>query len=146
MNRYSKRSDEMKKAILKRHQDTGKQTLGHLIGFNGLEKVFESVTLELPDKDNEKSISCIPRGTYHCVLIQSSNSFKYPHYLVKDVYGRTAIKIHIVNFYTQIEGCIGIGKKFANINNDGELDITNSKNTLSDLVQAMGNEFLLTIV
>lgn len=66
-------------------------------------------TLELPWKDNQRGISCIPEGTYK-VTIDWSNSKKtwLPHVL--DVPDRDGVRIHTGNTPEDIEGCILVGQ------------------------------------
>ena len=68
------------KAILTRLDDDGKQTLGHLMLFKGLEKVFECKTLELPWKANETNVSCVPKGVYKVSYIAQCSKSKIHSY------------------------------------------------------------------
>ena len=102
--------------------------------YDGLEEVFSCVTLELPDKGNRNSISSIPVGTYRVVHRQSK---KYKNHLILlDVPNRRYILIHSGNFYTDTRGCILVGSRFGEVNNDSSLDITASKRTLANLLEA----------
>lgn len=73
-------------------------------------------SIELPDKDNQRNISCIPNGDYTCKLFYSHH-FKRFLYNVKNVKGRSYILIHSGNFAgdtskgykSNFNGCIGIG-------------------------------------
>ena len=66
---------------------------------------------ELPWKDNQNDISCIPAGIYRCTR-RSANKW-----MVHDVPGRTAIQMHIGNwcgdvklgYKSDVEGCILLG-------------------------------------
>ena len=121
----------MKGTIL-RLRDDGTETLSALFVYDGLEKVFECVTLELPWKGNKTNISCIPRGIYH---VSHRESEKYGSHLhVEDVKGRSYILIHVANYVSQLRGCIALGSSFADINRDGIIDVTSSRNTLKKLV------------
>jgi len=120
------------KAYLFRLRDDGIETLGALVVFDGLEKVFECKTCELPWKGNKKNISCIPRGVYH---MSHRESDKYGNHLhVEDVRDRTWILIHVANFEEQLRGCIAVGEKYVDLDNDGDLDITSSRKTLWKLL------------
>lgn len=120
-----------------------KQTLGHFVGYKGIEKIFECKSLELPDKQNQNSISRIPPGWYKAVLRWSK---KYGwHYHIQDVEGRLWILIHIGNYFTQIRGCILLGAGFSDINKDGHLDVYSSGKTLKRLLATMPREFDLLI-
>ena len=48
---------------------------------------------------------------------------------------RSEILIHKGNYYTDILGCILIGSDLADINKDGLLDVTNSKNSVRRLME-----------
>ena len=78
---------------------------------------FYCVTMELPWRDNKRSLSCIPIGSYRCTRHRS------PHFgetfWVRDVPGRSSVLIHAGNFAgdstlgwkTHSEGCILVGSK-----------------------------------
>jgi hypothetical protein len=69
-------------------------------------------TLELPYLDNQRSISCIPKGEYKVRLrtAKESSSRDYLHLLVQDVKGRSYILVHIGNFPKDTKGCILVGQ------------------------------------
>lgn len=67
-------------------------------------------TLELPDKDNEPNISCIPEGAYKYRKIYSSK-FGRQVFRLDGVPGRSLIDIHAGNCVRDIEGCILVGAK-----------------------------------
>lgn len=124
---------------LKRYSDNGVQTLGHLTAPNG--KIYH--TLELPWKNNEKKISCIPKGNYK---VKKRTSAKYgEHFHVLNVPNRDFILIHHGNYYTDILGCILPGKGLVDINNDGQLDVTSSRQAIKELLNLLPNEFELEI-
>lgn len=113
------------------------QTLGHFVLYDGTEVLMQCKALELPDRNNARGISRIPPGVYD---VEERWSKKYNwHFHVLDVEGRSWILIHHGNYYTQTEGCILVGKDFVDINGDGHLDVTDSRNTLINL-QAKGRE------
>ncbi|WP_038268643.1 DUF5675 family protein [Zhouia amylolytica] len=61
-------------------------------------------TLELPWKDNQRSVSCIPEGTYK---VKSRYSTKFgEHLLVEGVPDRSYILFHPANDVKELEGCI----------------------------------------
>lgn len=134
----------MIKGYLTRLIDDGNQTLGVLTLFDGLDKIFECKTLELPWKDNKTNVSCVPKSVYK-VLHRTSEKYK-KHFILQDVRDRRYILIHQGNFNTDTRGCILIGSSFRQVNNDSLLDITSSKRTLSQLLEATeGEVFELTI-
>lgn len=65
-------------------------------------------TLELPWKNNEKNVSCIPPGSYDVELTYSSK-FVEVLPLLTNVPQRDSIRIHSGNFITDTEGCILVG-------------------------------------
>lgn len=77
---------------------------------------FLCYTLELPWRNNQRNISCIPEGVYE-VIPRFSKKFKH-HLLVKDVENRSYILFHPANdALKELRGCIapvtyltGIGK------------------------------------
>jgi len=94
--------------LLVRKLFTNKSTMGELF----LNNKFHSYTLELPDLNNKRSISCIPEGTYNCRLRlpRESATRDYMHLLVKDVPDRDYILMHIGNSPKDTRGCILTGK------------------------------------
>lgn len=93
--------------LLIRKSFTDKSTLGELF-LNG---AFKAHTLELPWKNNERSISCIPAGEYDCRFRypRESGSRDYLHLLVKDVKDRDYILFHRGNTAKDTKGCILTG-------------------------------------
>ena len=133
------------RASLIRLDEGIEQTLGHLTLYDGLEKVFECVTLELAYEDNLTSISCVNKGDYD-VTHRYSEKYKN-HLILNDVPNRRYILIHYGNYNTDTKGCILVGSRFAQINADSLLDITASRRTLSELLEATNGEgFKLTIM
>ena len=134
----------MVKAVLKRifHEDL--QTLSTLDFFQDDRNILSVKALELPDRNNQKSISRIPEGDYKCVLRWSA---KYGwHYHVQEVPGRTLILVHFGNYYTDTRGCILVGNAFIDVNGDGYRDVTSSKKTMKRILSIAPKEFKLTII
>lgn len=132
------------KAILIRSDKTDKQTLGFFKAYDGSKEVFECNTLELPDKGNQPSISCIPVGEY-CVTKHNSPS-QGDCFKIHDVPGREHILIHVANYVRQLRGCIAPGLNFVDIDGDGELDVTTSRKTLQRMLNVLPDEFTLKII
>ncbi len=86
---------------------TKKSTIGELF-LNG-ERMCD--TLELPWKDNQRSISCIPEGEYkvRLRLARESATRDYLHLLVQDVPNRDWILFHRGNSAKDTSGCILVG-------------------------------------
>jgi len=74
------------------------------------EEIPFCLTLEREWKNNEKNISCIPRGKYVCKRVQSpkfGDTFEVLH-----VPGRSAILFHIGNIEDDTHGCIVTGEYY----------------------------------
>jgi hypothetical protein len=86
---------------------TEKSTIGELF-LNG-ERMCD--TLELPWKDNQRSISCIPEGVYkvRLRLARESATRDYLHLLVEDVPNRKWVLVHRGNSAKDSRGCILVG-------------------------------------
>lgn len=131
------------KGLVIRLEHETKQTLGKFYLFNGLLEVFSCYVLELPDRQNQKSISRVLDGDYICVERWSK---KYGwHYILQDVKGRSYILIHFGNYYTDTRGCLIFGNAVSDINKDGFRDVTSSKKTMQRLIAAAPKQFKLTI-
>lgn len=132
------------KAKLTRTLYQDKQTLGILELFdNNGKEVFECFTLELPDLNNQKQKSCIPKGNYD-VVIRTSSRFGL-HFHITNVVNRDFILIHSGNFFSDILGCVLVGSGLKYVNNDKYKDVVNSKATLKKLLQLAPKGFQLTI-
>ena len=101
----------MRTALLTRQASEDQGTLGSFYSWG-----FSCMTLELPWRDNQKNISCIPAGRYITKLIYSQK-FKDVYWL-REVEDRTGILIHAgtwagdkeKGFKTHSYGCILLGK------------------------------------
>jgi len=92
--------------LLIRDTFTDKSTLGKLY-FDG---EFYGHTLELPWKDNEKRVSCIPKGVYEVKKRHTEESkYKYEHLHILDVENRELILMHVGNYPKNSKGCILLG-------------------------------------
>ena len=121
-----------------------KQTLGTLeVKDDYGNVVFNCLTLELPYNHNVKFISRIPQGEYEVEKRISDRLNE--HFHVLDVDNRTFIMIHAGNYYTDIRGCILVGKTLKDINSDGEKDVTESRKTLDILLNLLPDYFELQI-
>lgn len=114
------------------------ETLGSLYGFSGS---LLAKTMELPWRDNDHNVSCIPLGVYWVHLELTSPKHPYPHYRVEDVPGRLNILWHKITFVKDLLGCTGIGSAFADLNKDGVPDIIQSTVALENLVRILPKRF-----
>lgn len=125
---------------LKRVKYEDKQTLG-VLSFNNKEI---AKTVELPWLNNNPKISCIPKGEYEVVRRTSA---KYGnHFHITGVPKRDFILIHNANYHYQLLGCVAVGKTHTDINGDGYLDVTDSKNTMKKLLKELPAEFILKVI
>ena len=122
------------KILIERVDYGEKQTIGKLYLLNRHEEVVEDFwSLELPNKDNKRRVSCIPEGKY---VGKRHESVKHGDSIwIQDVPNRSEILIHKGNYYTDILGCILIGSDLYDINKDGILDKTNSRNSMYKLMK-----------
>lgn len=103
------------------------------------------VTLELPDRDNQRLISCIPEGQYSC---QRYRSAKYPDtFQVHGVPNRSSILFHAGNTTDDTKGCILLAQYFGKVRNPERRAVLNSGSTFKSFMERVGNiqEFTLTI-
>lgn len=111
----------------------GTNTLGQLDIIDGNGSVIDTLfTLELPWKNNERRVSCIPIGNYKLKLHTSPKFGKC--YWVKDVPSRDAILIHPANYTRQLLGCIAVGLDHKDIDKDGELDLVSSRKAMDKIL------------
>jgi hypothetical protein len=90
--------------------------------------------VELPWKENQKRISCIPANEYIGVAIKRPSNKKYAIH-IQNVPNRTAILIHQANRANQLLGCIAPGQHFRDLNGDGIIDVTDSMITMAIIEQ-----------
>jgi len=111
---------------------------------------FVCRVLELPWRDNETSVSCIPVGEYEVRLVESRKYGKV--YWVRDVPNRAGILIHGGNYagnrdeglLTHSEGCILVGKYKGVLG--GQRAVLFSKPTLNKFMKYMdGQPFTLRV-
>lgn len=80
------------------------------------------LTLELPWRDNEFSLSCIPDGAYICrrdTNRKTSGGLLIPEtYEVINVPQRSGILFHVGNVSLDTHGCILLGSKFGYIDSN----------------------------
>jgi hypothetical protein len=118
---------------------TDTQTLGRYI-YNGQQI---AVVLELPWKDNERKVSCIPAGKYRVIRRWSAKHKN--HFHITGVPNRDMILIHIANHTEQLEGCQAPGQFFTFMDKNATIDVINSGNTLRNMLAILPKEFDLII-
>lgn len=131
-------------AKLQRKEYSDKQVLGEFKLYDAdNNEIFSAASLELPWRNNESRVSCIPAGNYKAVRRSSQ---KYPEsYHVQEldadqVNGRSWILIHKGNYHTDILGCILLGEGHIDINGDGYKDVYSSGKVIKKLVETAGEE------
>jgi len=132
-------SDKKQVVLTRLYEWKGVETVGKLeVG------TFFCNTLELAWKDNQKNISCIPKGEYK---VKWGYSWKFGWcYKIQNVPNRTDILFHAGNYFFDTLGCILVGKTYGDPNNDKFPDVLNSRSTLNEFVNYMGKkEFTLLI-
>jgi len=94
--------------LLIRDTFTDESTIGELF-LNG-ERFCD--TLELPYRDNQRSVSCIPTGSYKVRMRypRESATRDYLHLLVQEVKDRSYILFHKGNTAKDTRGCILVGQ------------------------------------
>lgn len=133
------------KAKLIRLVQEEKQTLSSLLFFDDdVNLLLSKKALELPDRNNQRSISRIPAGRYTCKL-RWSEKYKW-HFILESVPNRNYILIHFGNYYTDTRGCILVGNNFTDINGDGYRDVTSSKKSMQKILKIAPREFELIII
>ncbi len=145
-NKHQKSLNQNISGQLKRetgYKSNKTEVLGELSVFDEQVFLYKCKTLELPWKNNQTSVSCIPEGTYD-VVKRYSDKYKN-HFHLLNVPDRSFILIHSGNYYTQTEGCILVGDNHTDINADGHSDVTNSRKTLAELYKFLPDKFSLTI-
>jgi hypothetical protein len=141
----------MKEVLLNRFSDDTKQTLGSLSFIKSDGQLFVCKTLELPWRDNQSNVSCIPKGIYPCRYTRSNRMSRQKGtdvftYEVFDVVNRGGIRIHSANFFFQLLGCIALGDAQKDINADNEQDAIHSGATIAAFeTQLEKQDFMLTI-
>lgn len=112
----------------------GSNTLGQIDVINNSNEIIDTYfSLELPWKDNKRRESCIPVGIYPIIKHTSPKFGKC--FWIKEVPNRSGILIHPANYTRQLLGCIAPGMNHADIDKDGDLDVTSSRKAMKGLLQ-----------
>ena len=130
--------------LIERYPNSDKQTIGNGYVLENDFIKYEFKTLELPWRNNEQRVSCIPCVEYK-VIKRKSKKFGY-HFHIQNVDNRSYILIHKGNYYTDILGCVLVGDDLNDINGDNYIDVVNSTKTMEKLLKLLPNEFNLKIV
>lgn len=129
----------MKVEVLRTYLPT--ETLGSWM----VNDVCQAKTMELPWKQNQHNVSCIPEGMYTIVKELTSLKHEYPHFRILNVPDRNGILVHKITYVSGLLGCIGVGLAFKDLNGDNVPDIIQSTDALNHLWEIMPQTFTLTI-
>ena len=131
---------------LRRVESNDQGTFGQLFGLAKL-----AFTGELPWRENQRSISCIPEGTYQ-VIWSWSPHFKRRTYRLLNVPGRDGVLIHSANlmgdtslgYRAQLNGCIALGERLGWL--DGQKAILVSRPAIRFLEDSLQQQpFMLEV-
>lgn len=132
--------------LFRTYREKETTSIAHVIN-DSVDVVYTFVTVELPWKDNQRRISCIPEGEYKLVKNKNPEHIKKfgNHFDILNVPDRDGIKIHCGNYYTQILGCVLPGKSLVDINGDGEPDVNYTRIVLDKLFEILPDESIIRI-
>lgn len=124
-------------------------------------------TMELPWRNNQKDnpnttendASCIPEGLYIVEKQPANANRPYGYFRFRAIEGRTinryvkdmngnfmsAILVHRITFVKDLLGCIGVGSRFHDFNNDGVPDMEQSGDKLRWMHENLPDVFELEI-
>jgi len=97
---------------------------------------FRCFSLELPDKDNQQDVSCIPEGIYDYYFRNSSQNGNVLE--LRSVRDRDYIQIHSGNYTRNTLGCILVGESIKYLDRDSIPDVTRSVPTLKKILELAG--------
>ncbi|MCD1628477.1 DUF5675 family protein [Marinobacter shengliensis] len=107
---------------------------------------WECFTVERPWLDNKPMVSCIPDGVYSLGLrysptVQRITRGRYREgWEIQDVPGRTFIMVHPANWPTDLNGCVGVGEAYTELQGrDGKMHkaVTNSQKVFDEVMSRM---------
>ena len=125
----------------KRYSD--KQVIGTMDVYHYNDFLFSLATLEQDWNNNEISKSCVPPGFYQ-VSHWDSNRFG-DSFILLNTSPRSHILIHSGNYHTSTEGCILVGLTHDDINGDGYIDVSSSRDAMDKLREVCDGENVITI-
>lgn len=114
------------------------RTLGRVEVYKDQLHMGSFACLELPWKENQKQVSCIPTGRY---VIKAEDHSKFGHcFRVQNVRDRDGILIHAGNRPEDTHGCILPGMRFEST------DVAASREALGLLVQMIPDTAQLDVI
>jgi len=139
----------MNSATIYRYNKSDQGTRG-IISASG----FFCHTLELPWRDNQQNISCIPAGEYECLFVKIKRRIggRRDLYWLKLVEGRSGVLMHAgiyagdksKGFKSNVLGCILLGHDIGQLK--GQQAIFRSRECVSDFIEHMNKEPFKLIV
>lgn len=117
-----------------RLEQTERGTLGQIL----VDGKVVCYSLELPWKDNEVNVSCIPTGEYPCRL-EYSPRYKRDLFEIKEVPGRSEVKFHKGNYLSDIRGCVLVGTE-PGYDDEGNRAVWNSDKAFTRFMAAMSGK------
>ena len=124
-------------AILHRDTKNEVQTLSTLSVFKDEEFIFGCLTLEPK--------ICVANGVYTVVAVSPTIKIPYYHYQILGVIGHSGICIHRGNFFYNTKLCVLVGNGYKDIDEDGNIDVIDSKICLDMLKIILPIQFTLVI-
>jgi Family of unknown function (DUF5675) len=123
------------------------QTLGSIYDEN---RELICKTVELPYRNNQRSIdaskaSAIPEGIYPVKKNPPKPARNYGYFRLSNTEPRQGILIHRITNTEDLRGCIGVGTRFSNIDNDQEYEMLSSGVKLQWMYDNLPDEFELEI-
>jgi hypothetical protein len=141
-NEITKFIEENENCIVLKREYLPGVTKGVLIGYKNKEAVLFLNTIELKWLDNKTQVSCIPEGVYP-FYPSIWNKYNKAVLELKDVPNRSEILFHSANYASgklvQLRGCIAPVTGYADIDGDGIIDGTSSKDAFIKLMAEFGN-------
>lgn len=98
-----------------------------------------SLTLELPYKENQSNISCIPTGIHKCIKVHDRilpNGIKIPVTYEVRVDGRSGILFHSGNTIDDTRGCILLGLGVSRYWSNG-YTVSESRNAIRKFIEVV---------
>lgn len=122
----------MKKVVLTRTSKNEKAIYGILM-------IVEGDSVDFVCRTIENKVRAFPAGIYPLKL-EYSPRFKQDLWELYGIEGRSEIKIHVANYYNQLDGCIGVGRVHQDLNDDAIVDLGQSRVALEDFMVTMQDQ------
>lgn len=125
------------RVFLLRHWGDKNQATGSLLVIDDNDQpIYLSPCIERGFMDNQKNVSNAPADTYELVW-EHSAKFGWVWELKGIPDGRSELKIHSANLWSQLNGCIAPGSYLGKLNKDGYYDVLASGDALKRFHKAL---------